>query len=244
MCAWRDDPSPGKQPDNNMQRSFIFHPHQRKSTMVTLPILLTRSIIILVLFVLASRNIVAYAFATSASFAIHRNRHHSPIIISPRLLTTTPTPLIGNDGIGNDDNHVVPTTRLFSSLTTAALTSTASEETNNNNNKGPWWTRIRIGDGNNRRHGGKRGKVGQTQVDDCNSAGASTVGMTTSLSRPSPTKWPRLLPNMKQLPKLFTSFLTKEKKCHRLRQRHASSVMTVTSPVKDDVNYSHLCCYQ
>lgn len=180
--------------------------------MVTLPILLTRSIIILVLFVLASRNIVAYAFATSASFAIHRNRHHSPIIISPRLLTTTPTPLIGNDGIGNDDNHVVPTTRLFSSLTTAALTSTASEETNNNNNKGPWWTRIRIGDGNNRRHGGKRGKVGQTQVDDCNSAGASTVGMTTSLSRPSPTKWPRLLPNMKQLPKLFTSFLTKEKK--------------------------------
>lgn len=187
--------------------------------MVT-PILI-RSIIILVLFVLASsRNIVAYAFATSASFAIHRNRHHSPIIISP-LLTTTPTPFFGYDGgIRNTDASF----RLLSSSTTAALTNAAANEeetkayTNNNNDKGPWWTRIRIGDGSNHRRGGKRGVKAvhsfKAQVVDCSST-ATTVVMT-----PTP-RW--RLPNpMKQLPRLFTSFLTKEK-------QHADRLLTSSS---------------
>jgi hypothetical protein len=153
---------------------------------------------------------VAYAFATSASFAIHRNRH---LIISSGPPTT---PLFDNGGDIRNDDTGVSTSCLFSSLTTAALTNTASEETNINN-KGPWWTRIRIGDGNNHRRGrdGKRVKAVQsfkTQVDEYNSAGATTAGMTTKLSRSSPKLWPRLLPNMKQLPKLFTSFLTNKEK--------------------------------
>lgn len=184
--------------------------------------ILTRSIIILVLFVLASSlNIVAYAFATSASFAIHRNRHHSPIIISPRLLATTPTPFFGYDGgIRNTDASF----RLLSSSTTAALTNAAANEeetkayTNNNNDKGPWWTRIRIGDGSNHRRGGKRGVKAvhslKAQVVDCSST-ATTVVMT-----PTP-RW--RLPNpMKQLPRLFTSFLTKEK-------QHADRLLTSSS---------------
>jgi hypothetical protein len=178
-------------------------------TSSTMVILLLRSIIILIAFVLASRNIVAYAFATSASFAIHRNRH---FIISSVLPPTAPLFGNGGDSIRNDDT-VVSTTRLFSSLTTAALPSAASEETDNKN-KGPWWTRIRIGNGNNHRRGrgGKRVKAVQTQVDDYNSAGASK-GATSLSSRPSPKLWPRLLPtNMKQLPKLFTSFLTNKEK--------------------------------
>lgn len=177
--------------------------------------ILTRSIIILVLFVLASCNIVAYAFATSASFAIYRNRHHSQIIISP-LLTTMPTIFFGYDGgIRNTDASF----RLFSSSTTAA----ANEEdinayTNNNYDKGPWWTRIRIGDGGNHRRGGKRGVKAvhsfRIQVVDSSSA-VTAVFMT-----PTP-RW--RLPNpLKQLPRLFASFLTKEK-------QHADRLLTSSS---------------